>query len=66
MSPISTPWPGCCEGAAVCVNSTQYYFNLDVMRACLKAGVHYLDLGGLFHVTPTAARARPGTFAMPT
>jgi saccharopine dehydrogenase-like NADP-dependent oxidoreductase len=39
------------RGAAVCVNSTQYYFNLDVMRACLKAGVHYLDLGGLFHVT---------------
>ena len=38
-------------GAAACVNSTQYYFNLDVMRACLKAGVDYLDLGGLFHVT---------------
>jgi saccharopine dehydrogenase-like NADP-dependent oxidoreductase len=42
---------GVLQGAAVCVNSTQYYFNLDVMRACLKARVHYLDLGGLFHVT---------------
>ncbi len=39
------------RGAAVCVNSTLYYYNLDVMRACLKAKVHYLDLGGLFHVT---------------
>src|SRR3989337_2243395 len=39
------------RGAAVCVNSTLYYYNLDVMRACLKAKVNYLDLGGLFHVT---------------
>jgi saccharopine dehydrogenase-like NADP-dependent oxidoreductase len=38
-------------GAGACVNSTQYYFNLDVMRACLTARVPYLDLGGLFHVT---------------
>jgi saccharopine dehydrogenase (NAD+, L-lysine-forming) len=38
--------------AADCViNSVQYYFNLDVMRACLEAGCHYLDLGGLFHTT---------------
>jgi saccharopine dehydrogenase-like NADP-dependent oxidoreductase len=29
----------------------QYYFNLDVMRACLEAGVAYIDLGGLFHMT---------------
>ena len=39
------------RGAAVCINSTHYYFNLEVMRACLQAGVHYLDLGGLFHMT---------------
>ena len=39
------------SGAAVCINSTHYYFNLEVMRACLKAGVHYIDLGGLFHMT---------------
>ncbi|HMK09622.1 MAG TPA: SDR family NAD(P)-dependent oxidoreductase [Anaerolineales bacterium] len=39
------------RGASACVNSTQYYFNVDVMRACLQAGVPYVDLGGLFHVT---------------
>jgi saccharopine dehydrogenase (NAD+, L-lysine-forming) len=30
----------------------------DVMRACLKAEVHYLDLGGLFHATRKQVRAR--------
>jgi saccharopine dehydrogenase (NAD+, L-lysine-forming) len=38
-------------GADCVINSVQYYFNLDVMRACLAAGCHYLDLGGLFHTT---------------
>jgi saccharopine dehydrogenase-like NADP-dependent oxidoreductase len=38
-------------GAAVCVNCTDYRLNLDVMRGCLHAGAHYVDLGGLFHVT---------------
>lgn len=33
------------------INSVQYEFNLQVMKAALKAGVHYLDLGGLFHMT---------------
>lgn len=33
------------------INSVQYYFNLDVMNACLDAGCHYVDLGGLFHTT---------------
>lgn len=33
------------------INSVQYYFNLDVMQACLEAGSHYIDLGGLFHTT---------------
>ncbi|MCG3210968.1 MAG: Lysine 6-dehydrogenase [Anaerolineae bacterium] len=33
------------------INSVQYYFNLDVMHACLDAGCHYVDLGGLFHTT---------------
>lgn len=36
---------------SICINSTQYYFNLHVMRACLKAHVPYVDLGGLFHMT---------------
>ncbi len=39
------------RGARVCVNAVQYRFNLDVMEACLAAGVHYLDFGGLFHMT---------------
>ena len=38
-------------GATVCVNSVAYRLNLPVMRGCLDAGVHYVDLGGLFHVT---------------
>lgn len=35
----------------VVVNSTWYEFNLFVMRAAISAGVHYLDLGGLYHMT---------------
>lgn len=33
------------------VNSTPYYFNVDVMKAALKAGCSYTDLGGLYHTT---------------
>lgn len=39
------------EGSDVCLNATVYYTNLPVMEACLKAGVHYVDMGGLFHTT---------------
>jgi len=39
------------QGADACINSVNYYFNLDVMDACREVGVPYLDLGGLFHVT---------------
>ena len=39
------------EGADVCLNAAIYYFNLNVMEACLKAGVHYTDMGGLFYGT---------------
>jgi hypothetical protein len=39
------------EGASVCVNCADYRLNLDVMRAALRAGSHYVDLGGLFHLT---------------
>ena len=38
-------------GSDACINSVNYYFNLDVMQACLKTGVPYIDLGGLFHKT---------------
>ncbi len=39
------------DGAAVCVNCADYRLNLDVMHACVAAGCHYVDLGGLFHMT---------------
>ena len=35
----------------VLVNSAAYRINLAAMRACLDAGCHYMDLGGLYHVT---------------
>jgi saccharopine dehydrogenase-like NADP-dependent oxidoreductase len=38
-------------GCAVCVNCADYRLNLEVMGGCLDAGAHYVDLGGLFHVT---------------
>ena len=37
--------------ADLLVNAASYRVNLDAMRACLGAGCHYLDLGGLYHVT---------------
>ena len=42
---------GLLRGSDVVVNCTQYNWNLDVMRAALAARVHYMDLGGLFHMT---------------
>jgi saccharopine dehydrogenase-like NADP-dependent oxidoreductase len=39
------------EDADCCLNATVYYFNLEVMGACLEAGVPYTDMGGLFHTT---------------
>jgi saccharopine dehydrogenase-like NADP-dependent oxidoreductase len=39
------------RGAGIVINSTPYYFNVAVMEAALNAGCHYMDLGGLFHVT---------------
>jgi lysine 6-dehydrogenase len=38
-------------GVDACVNATIYYFNLQVMEACLEARVPYTDLGGLFYNT---------------
>jgi saccharopine dehydrogenase-like NADP-dependent oxidoreductase len=42
---------GVLKGADACLNATVYYFNLQVMEACLEAGVPYTDMGGLFHTT---------------
>lgn len=39
------------SGWDVVVNSTWYELNLKVMEAAIGAGVHYLDLGGLYHMT---------------
>lgn len=39
------------QGYEVVINCTQYNWNLDVMRAALAARVHYMDLGGLYHMT---------------
>ncbi|HLC53904.1 MAG TPA: saccharopine dehydrogenase NADP-binding domain-containing protein [Candidatus Nanoarchaeia archaeon] len=47
----SSQLAGILRETEVCINCVQYPFNLDVMRACLAAKVHYLDLGGLFHMT---------------
>jgi lysine 6-dehydrogenase len=35
----------------ILVNSASYRVNLDAMAACLEAGCHYLDLGGLYWMT---------------
>ena len=39
------------DGAFLVIASLPYRMNLAVMRGALAAGAHYLDLGGLFHVT---------------
>jgi saccharopine dehydrogenase (NAD+, L-lysine-forming) len=39
------------RGARVLVNCAPYLLNLSVMEATLRAGCHYIDLGGLFHTT---------------
>ncbi len=39
------------EDADILVNSASYRVNLDAMAACLRAGCHYIDLGGLYWMT---------------
>lgn len=34
------------EGKDACMNALPYYFNLDMTRLAVKAGVNYCDLGG--------------------
>ena len=38
-------------GCDAMVNATQHFWNIEVMHAAAAAGVHYTDMGGLFHVT---------------
>lgn len=47
------------DGIDVVVNSAAYRVNLDVMAACLEAGAHYVDLGGLYHVTAEQLERSP-------
>ena len=35
----------------VVVNSAWYDLNVPIMEAAIKAGIHYIDLGGLYHQT---------------
>jgi lysine 6-dehydrogenase len=46
---------------SVIINACHHDFNLRVMDAALAIGCHYLDLGGLFHVTRRQLR-RHGEF----
>jgi len=39
------------DGAFATIASLPYRLNLAAMHGALAAGVHYVDLGGLFHVT---------------
>jgi saccharopine dehydrogenase-like NADP-dependent oxidoreductase len=38
-------------GSDALINATWYEYNVDVMKAVIEAKVHYVDMGGLFHVT---------------
>lgn len=38
------------SGSDAVINGTVYYYNVKIMKACLEAKAHYVDLGGLFHV----------------
>lgn len=42
---------GVLKGAFVVLNSAPYQWNLEIMRGALRARCHYVDLGGLFHMT---------------
>jgi lysine 6-dehydrogenase len=39
------------DGCDVLVNCASYRVNIEAMQACLAAGCHYIDLGGLYWLT---------------
>jgi saccharopine dehydrogenase-like NADP-dependent oxidoreductase len=47
------------KGAYATIASLPYRFNLAAMRGALESGAHYIDLGGLFHVTRQQMELRP-------
>ncbi|MFL5823196.1 MAG: saccharopine dehydrogenase family protein [Solirubrobacteraceae bacterium] len=46
-----TAFTAALEAVDVLVNAASYRINLEAMQACLDAGCHYLDLGGLYWMT---------------
>jgi saccharopine dehydrogenase-like NADP-dependent oxidoreductase len=38
-------------GTSILINSTSHHLNLDAMELALDLRCHYIDLGGLFHMT---------------
>ena len=42
---------GVIAGCDAMINATQHFWNITVMHAAAASGVHYTDMGGLFHVT---------------
>jgi lysine 6-dehydrogenase len=41
------------RGADVALSAVDYRYNPPILRACIREGVHYADLGGLFHMSRT-------------
>ncbi|MEW6063106.1 MAG: saccharopine dehydrogenase C-terminal domain-containing protein [Nanoarchaeota archaeon] len=39
------------KGIDIIIHAVHHEFNLNVMKACLKAKTHYIDLGGLYYYT---------------
>lgn len=37
------------SGYDIVINTALYWTNVSVMKACLKAGLPYIDIGGLYH-----------------
>jgi saccharopine dehydrogenase-like NADP-dependent oxidoreductase len=48
-APAADGVAGALEGVDAVVNAASHRLNLEIMEACLGAGAHYTDLGGLFH-----------------
>jgi len=50
---------GTIAGSDVLVNTAAYRINLAAMEACLTAGCHYIDLGGLYRKTLRQLQLHP-------
>src|SRR5262245_50111031 len=47
------------DGAYATIASLPYRYNLEAMHGALEAGAHYVDLGGLFHMTRRQLKLAP-------